>query len=249
MNQKDFFKVMGRIDDDLIMDAGMPVKKPGAFLRRRLIPAAACLIIILFVAALAIKNGNNSYLLISGNIRVKYIDKAPEFNISYSLAERLTEEELFHKYNTDIFKGTVKEIKNIVISFRGRKDYRAIAKIEISKSYRGNNKEGDTVSVLLPFSVNTGMKVEDTEVISQMKAGMEGIFMPLRYGETSVEEENGEKLYVKDLAEYGFMDGVRFAFLQTENGLVFDRDSYGPIADAVSLEEIEAYVNKMIEYN
>lgn len=269
MKHRELFQAIGHIDDDLIIDAGTgefidivtdsfldtgidaasdsgAAQRTRKFIRRKLIPAAAGFILIALVLTIVSRTSNHTDLILSGNISVRYIDKAPTFINSYSLAERLTEEELFHKYNTDVFLGTVKEIQNIEISFGGRKEYRAIAKIEISKVYRGDKKAGEVTAILLPCPINSGVIVEDTEVISKLKVGANGVFMPVKYDKESVEEVNGEKLYLKELAEYGLMDGVRFAFLETEHGLVFDDASYESVKAAASIQEIEDYVLKML---
>jgi hypothetical protein len=60
-------------------------------------------------------------------------------------------------------------------------------------------------------------------------------------------EENGARLYLQDLAEYGFPDGARYAFLDSGRGLIFNRYAYKSISSASSLEEIEKYIIKMIE--
>ncbi len=269
MKQIELFQTIGHIDDDLIIDAGSDkftdiitdsfldtgrdaasdsgaAKRTRRFIRRKLIPAAAGFILIALVLTIVSRISNHTDLILSGNISVRYIDKAPTFNNSYSLAERLTEEELFHKYNTDVFLGTVKEIKNIEISFGGSKEYRAIAKIKINKVYRGDKKAGEVTAILLPCPINTGVIVEDTEVISKIRVGENGIFMPVKYDKESVEVVNSEKLYLSELTEYGLMDGVRFAFLETEDGLIFDRTSYESVKAAASIQEIEDYVMKML---
>lgn len=89
--------------------------------------------------------------------------------------------------------------------------------------------------------------VEDTDTIAALETGMTGIFMPMIYDENSVLEENGATLFLKDIADYGFYDGVRFAFLETDHGLVFDRSTYQSIAQAQNLDEIEDYILKMLE--
>lgn len=182
----------------------------------------------------------------TGNVSAKYINKAPTINTKENLSW-LTEEELFHKNNTDIFMGKIQDIKNIKINFNGSTTYRAIAKIKISKVYRGNETVGETVSLLIPCSIGTNELVEDTEGISSMKVGMTGIFMPVKYDKTSCFEENGAKIYWKDISEYGLRDGMRYAFLNTQKGLIFERHAYESIASATSLEEVEQYVIKMIK--
>jgi len=216
---------------------------------RRLYPVfitVACALVLMLSTQLF--EGGSDFELpnSSGNISVKYTNKAPSIMYEADLID-LTEEELFHKYNTDIFMGQIEDINNIKINMNGSTDYRAIANIRIDKIYRGNGTVGDTISVLLPCPINTNIWVEDTEVVSSMRIGMTGIFMPLKYDETSYREENGAKINLMDIAEYGFLDGVRFAFLNSDNGLIFDEHSYEPIASVTTLEEIETYIMKMIE--
>ena len=91
-------------------------------------------------------------------------------------------------------------------------DYRAIAKIKVKNIYRGDLKPGETVSVLLPSPIDANIWVKDTEVISSMKIAMTGIFMPMKYDDTSYSEENGARLHLKDIAEYGLLDGMRYTF-------------------------------------
>lgn len=223
------------------------IKKP--FHRKRLLPAAACLVLI---AAISIplfngSGGDFDLVLSKGNVKVEYMDQVPAVGAAPSLAWRMTEDELFHQNDTAIFMGTIGEIRNVQISFNSSKEYRAIAQIKVDKTYRGDCKVGDTVSVLLPGPIDTNVWVEDTGVTSAMRAGMTGIFMPIRYDETSYQEENGAKLYLSDIAEYGFLDGERYAFLDTGKGLLFAHDAYQSISSAASLEEIEQYIGKMIQ--
>ena len=81
-----------------------------------------------------------------------------------------------------------------------------------------------------------------------MKTGVTGIFMPVIYDdENSIWEQNGARLDKRDIADYGFADDERFAFLETEDGLVFSFFSYGSIDDATTLDEVEDYIKAMLE--
>lgn len=80
-----------------------------------------------------------------------------------------------------------------------------------------------------------------------MREGMSGIFMPMIYDETSIRSENNASVCLLDLAEYGFADGERFAFLETENGLVFDKYSHKSISTATNINEIENYIIQKIK--
>lgn len=181
-----------------------------------------------------------------GHVSVKYVNKAPSVSSEASLIY-LTVEEIFHERNTDIFMGEIVDIKNIKISMNGFIHYRAIAEIRIDKVYRGNITAGEIVSVLMPCPINTNVWVEDSAVVSSMRVGMTGIFMPVKYDENSIWEENGAKICKMDITEYGFFDGMRFAFLDSDKGLIFEKSTYSEISSATSLEEIEKYIIKMIE--
>lgn len=262
MNAEMIFEAMGELDLRYVGEA-MRFKGRGA--RRvwlRLAACAACLAIVVagvFFARQRQVNENWRELLdsfrpafvevrtLSTGVEVRYIDTAPADSSSPCLIH-LTEEELFTYFDTAIFRGTVGEIRNIELSFNGDRAYRAIAEIEVDKVYRGPCEAGETVSVMLPCPINADVWVEDTGVISQMREGMSGIFMPIIYNEENSRwEQNGAVLIQKELVDYGFADGVRYAFLETEDGLVFSRGAYESIADARTMDEIEEYILNMIE--
>ena len=108
--------------------------------------------------------------------------------------------------------------------------------------YRGNCSPGTIASVVIPCPINSEVWVEDTGVVSAMRPGMSGIFMPMVYDTSSIYSENGATLYWQDLAPYGFSDGERFAFLKTDQGLVFARDAYPSLANATTLDAVEQFI-------
>lgn len=224
-------------------------KKFSSYLNKKtVIPAAALCTLVLFISLTFLNKGE--YIDLphsSGNISAEYIRKLPKngANSSGDLVW-LTEEELFTQYTSAAFKGTVEEIQNIKIDFNDSINYRAIAKIKVEKTYKGKPVEGEVISVLLPCPIDTNLWVEDTDVISNLRVGVTGIFMPMAYDDTMYWEENGAKLQLNDIAQYGLADGMRYAFLETDSGLIFERQAYESISSAKSLEEIEAYVLKMI---
>ncbi|HHX56287.1 MAG TPA: hypothetical protein GX705_08060 [Clostridiales bacterium] len=181
----------------------------------------------------------------TGNVSVSYVDKFPSVSKLSDLVW-LTEDEIINEEEADIFKGQIKNIKNIEMDFDGMTEYRSIAKIKVDKVYRGEVREGDTVSILLPCPINTDVWVEDTGVVSAMREGLTGIFMPIKYNEDSYIEMNKAKIHLKDLTEYGFFDGERYAFIEASDELIFARWAFESIKDANSLEEIEQYILKTI---
>ena len=52
-------------------------------------------------------------------------------------------------------------------------------------------------------------------------------------------------LYLKDISDYGFMDGMRYAFLQTEKGLIYSKWAFTSL-NALSLDDVKKYVLEKI---
>ena len=249
MNIKKFSDAMSEIDSKYIDEALNYKKIRKGSVGGKWGVMAACLVIALVIGIFSVNHQRNRITLSqnSTNVTAYYTNNPLIFtNRSESLIE-LTEEELFARLDTVIFQGTVLEIKNVVLNFNGDKDYRAIAEIKIEKVYRGSCSEGDTVSVMLPCPIAKGFWVTDTNTVSSMETGVTGIFMPMLYDENSVWEQNGARLNLQDLADYGFADGERYAFLETENGLIFSKDAYESIAYATTLDEVADYIETMLE--
>ncbi|TVX88084.1 hypothetical protein [Paenibacillus agilis] len=181
----------------------------------------------------------------SDGVSVQYVNDAPIVQTSGSLVP-LTEEEIFKKPNMSVFKGTVEKIQNIEMELgKGDAYYQAIATIKVDEVYQGNEKIGEPVQVLLPTPIDSNVWVEDTDVVSAMRVGMTGIFMPVKYEGTEKREENGETLVFKDISDYGLLDGERFAFLQTDTGLIFSKDTYTSLSHAQTLEDVKKFVSEV----
>lgn len=250
MKNEKLLNAIGQINDDYITDAKPREKKSSRAFWIKFGAIAACFAFTLGIgiSMLMQDNENIKLSLSSENIRVEYIEEVSTISTQTDL-EWLTEEEIFTKYETTIFSGTINEIRNIQIDYNGGfRDYRAIAKITIEDIYRGDLSSGDIVTVLLPCPVNMqGVWVEDTETVSAMREGMRGIFMPIQYDEESYRTENGATLFLQDIADYGFLDGWRYTFLQTDEGLVFAREAFSSIDTATTLGEVENYIIDMIK--
>ena len=240
---------MNYLDDEIIEDTEafrQKKKKRKGWIKGAI--SAACLAVVLGAGLFVADRQQNRIALSenSAHVTARYIEKAPPVASSGDLIY-LTEDELFTHWNTAIFKGTVEEIRNIELNFNGEKVYRAVASIQVEATYRGPCGPGDTVSVLLPCPIGGEIWVEDTEIVSAMQVGTTGIFMPVIYTGDSVWEQNGARLVQTDIADFGFADGQRHAFLEGEEGLLFDRDSYPSIAAATTLDEVEAFIQDKIK--
>lgn len=219
-------------------------KKRGGWLKR--IVLAVCLALVLLVIIL-VAAPQQEIPLSSRSVGVTVrLAKIPfYFGSGSGDLIYLSEKELMTKTNTAIFKGTVTAINNVVVNFKGTREYRAIAEIEVEKVYRGECVENETVTVLLPYPIAYCIGTGDTEVTMEIKVGITGIFMPMKYDAVSEWKENGATLILKDIADYGFADGERYAFLETGDGLIFDKTVYKGVGDATALDEIEDYIQKI----
>ena len=250
MNAKKFSDAMGEIDDRYIVEAVRYKRKAAKsrIIRRVVIVAGIAAVFLMVVLIINMQRNKIQLSDKSYNVTASYTSNPFMFFRHSGSLDWLTEEELFTKFDTAIFKGTIKEIRNIVVSFNGEKEYLAIAEIEVEKVYRGTCSEGDTVSVLIPCPVSAIMYATDSTTVSAMKVGMTGIFMPMVYDdETAMWIKNGASLDQRDLADYGFADGERYSFLEKGSGLVFNRGAYASIADAATLDEVEEYIENMLE--
>lgn len=244
MTNGKFYEIIGDINETYVADAKTARKtKKNLWIKGGAI--AACIALTMLTVPMINNQEKLSLSDASNGVTVKYMEDVPPFYSSGKLAV-LSEEELFAK-NTEIFKGTIAAIDNIVLDFNGIEQYRAIAKVTIEEVYRGEGEINKTVSVLLPGPVNEELKREDTETIFAMREGMTGIFMPVAYDETSVWTIKDSTLALKDIADYGLSDGRRYAFLESDNGILFDQSAYTSIHGVKTLDEIEAYVINMIE--
>ena len=230
MKKEDLYKEIGLLDGDIIEEADKIVKN-GILSTRwvKIVGVAASLVLILGIGFWSFLYMNTSN---SGIDKLNSVTK-------FSMSEYLSPEQIFHERDTVIFKGTVEKIKNIEIN--------ALVQIRVEKVYRGNLKVDDTISVLLPCCIDTDQWVEDTETVSAMREGMTGIFMPTMLDDKTIASKDGATLYDKELADYVFFDGERFAFLETSKGLVFDRWTYPALQGCTTLDQVEAYVLSMIK--
>ena len=219
----------------------------------------AAVLVVALTVGLFINNNSDGTIALkesTGKVKVSFVevedllDNIPGGNASGNLIY-LTEEEIVNNYNSSIFSGTVEDIKNISIDFGdGITEYRAIATVSIEKMIKGVEKVGDKVEILLPASIaldgSEKIAIEDTYIIAKIKVGMKGIFMPIIYTEEHYWEENDSKLFLKDIAKYGLMDGMRFAILESKSGEIFN-SAFSGINSNNTLEEVEEYIRVLIK--
>lgn len=246
MRGNELLEKMNLIDCQYIEEADNTPKRK---IHLRWIAVAACLCLIVGACALLFRPQEETPMdpvysdRTTVTINYNYEGEIPD---PKSVLQYFTEEEMFAMDNHLIFRGVVTNLQNISIDFNGRLEIRCIATIQISKVIRGDLQAGHKIQVVLPCGLD--FQREDTGIIRQIRVGMEGIFMPIRYDENSYMEMNGDVLMCQDLAPCGLGDGVRWVFLKKDQGgLIFARSAYPGAKDASTLEEIEEYIAKMLQ--
>lgn len=258
MKNKKLLNIIGDIDDKYIIEAEpreekehtkIISKKPIFYFKFAAILASLALIVTISIPFLNSDNGKLP-LELSKGVNVRYVESPPAVS-SIGDIEWLMETELFGEKYADLkivaFEGIVDDIRNLEFDYDGSKDYRAIAYINVTDVIRGDLEEGKTVKILLPGPVDTNIQVSETSISSQMVVGKKGIFMPITYNENSIREENGKELVLLDLAEYGLADGERWVFLESDKGLIFNKEAYPSLTNAGNLEEIKEILRSKLK--
>lgn len=208
----------------------------------------AVVLLALFGGTVLLQNQNRIPLENShGSVKVRYVKKAPQVRAQYDLVY-FTEEELITREGLEIVQGTITELRNIEVTIEGHKNYYALASVEVEKVLKGQCKVGDTIVIKLPCPIGSDVWIEDTEVASAMRVGMKGIFMPIAYDEeNSYYQEGNTTLYWKDFVDFGLLDGERYAFLETEEGLLYADFAYPSLEGATTILEVEELILKTLE--
>lgn len=251
MRGNEFLDKMELIDPAYVEAADVqPKRKKSEWRRWGAVAACLCLVAAMTYLGRGEKGPHPGEIVLSNQTtaKVSYGYEAGMVNSIKTDLVYLTEEEMFGRENMYIFRGRVSGLTNVTIDFNGVKEIRCIATVEIERVYQGNLVAGEQIKMLLPCGIDTEMLwVEDTDVIANLECGMEGIFMPWVYDETSYTKMNGAVLMKQDLAACGLADGVRWAFLDTDQGLLFERSAYPGAKNATNLDDIEDYVMKMLK--
>ena len=138
-----------------------------------------------------------------------------------------------------IVRGTVKNIQNIRLTADGVDVTKALVTITPTAVIKGSSS-GD-VTLLVSCPIDGTFQIEDTETACAIRMGMEGIFMLQAYGDAELWELENAALRWKDIADYHFGDGRRYAFLNTDNGLLYADWAY-PSLQAGTLDDVQAYL-------
>lgn len=245
MKAEKLFEIIGDLSEETVADAG-----PGRIRRLRpFLTAAACLALVITVFGMVrtsdpVAEAFSLRQEKSVGIKVK-TDRHPPLSQNEACLAWFSEEELFESWDTAIFRGTVEEIENIAIFFRGEEVHRALIRIVVESVFRGSVKPGDTVCVLSDCPLSANLSGE--ELISRIAIGTRGVFMPNTYSDTDTWSQNGATLYLRELADYGFPDCMRWFFLETEDGILYDRESFPSLDAGSSPDALDSYIRKMVK--
>lgn len=159
----------------------------------------------------------------------------------------LDPEEIFAR-DTAVFRGTVRDLRFYMVQAGPDTLYYTVADVEVDACIRGDLEPGEMASVVYPGAKGY-MSTSISGPLCGMDVGDEGIFMPVRTSRETGWERGDCFLCYADLGEFVLSEGMRFVFLNTGEGLEFERYVYEEIAGAETLDEVEAYVRRMAEGN
>lgn len=146
--------------------------------------------------------------------------------------------------DTAVFRGTVRNVRYAEITAGSYQAFYTIVTVEVTDCVRGGLGTGDIYNILY-----TGVPTYSTSIsgdLNKLEIGSDAVFMPYWSGpEAGWMTEDGFFAYI-DLAELYFDEGIRFLFLDTGDGLSFDRTAYADIAEAETLDEVMDYLREHV---
>ncbi len=245
MKKEELFRAIGAVEEEQVMDAlAAPKRRRGP----RYLAAAACLV-LLAAAGLALprvlRGGGSTPVdtQYSVNVALSELSKPPEGSGSSQSADLvwLEPEEIF-ALDTVIFRGTVEEMR--CYEAHGAYDHVfTVAAIAVSEVYRGEVEDTCTLYLnVVPGYVTNSL----AGPLDDLRVGSEAIFMAYpATSETGVRTDKGFFCYA-DAADFYCGEGIRLVFLDSGEGLEFEREVYQEIAGAASLDEVGDYIRRMI---
>lgn len=195
-------------------------------------------------------NGNNNTIELKksdGGIEVSYVDGNYKNESKSNLAE-IKQDKIWNDDKYCIVEGTVEKANNIEIRIDDKKMYNAIIEIKVESDIKGKIKEGSTISVLSGCAtIKEEIYQEDSYINSQIEEGDRGIFIIHKYGIDDTLELNQKILYLSELADYGFEDAERFAFIEKNGNTLFSSNFYKDLKDNAKLDEVKSYIEDKIK--
>lgn len=215
-----------------------------------------CIFVIVIIAVIIgamiyfYSNGNNNTIELKksdGGIEVSYVDGNYKNESKSNLAE-IKQDKIWNDDKYCIVEGIVEKANNIEIRIDDKKMYNAIIEIKVESDIKGKIKEGSTISVLSGCAtMKEEIYQEDSYINSQIEEGDRGIFIIHKYGIDDTLELNQKILYLSELADYGFEDAERFAFIEKNGNTLFSSNFYKDLKDNAKLDEVKSYIEDKIK--
>ena len=215
-----------------------------------------CIFVIVIIAVIIgamiyfYSNGNNNTIELKksdGGIEVSYVDGNYKNESKSNLAE-IKQDKIWNDDKYCIVDVTVEKANNIEIRIDDKKMYNAIIEIKVESDIKGKIKEGSTISVLSGCATRKEeIYQEDSYINSQIEEGDRGIFIIHKYGIDDTLELNQKILYLSELADYGFEDAERFAFIEKNGNILFSSNFYKDLKDNAKLDEVKSYIEDKIK--
>lgn len=155
----------------------------------------------------------------------------------------LSPEEIFAR-DTAIFRGIVRNLRYYVVNAGGFEMQYTVAAVEVTDPIRGDLTAGESRTVLYMGGPN--MTTSLSGPLGRVAAGSEAIFMPSAATPETGRRDGDSYFCYADLGEFYLSEGMRFVFLDTGDGLDFERGVYEDIGSAETLDEVTDYIRRML---
>ena len=155
----------------------------------------------------------------------------------------LSPEEIFAQ-DTVIFRGTVRDLRYYVVEREGFEMQYTVADVEVTGPIRGDLTAGETRTVL--YMGGPDMSTSVSGPLDAWGTGSDAIFMPIAATPETGRRDGDSWFCYADLGEFYLSEGLRYVFLDTGDGLRFERGLYEEISEAETLDDIADYIRGMI---
>ncbi len=155
----------------------------------------------------------------------------------------LSPEEIFAQ-DTVIFRGTVRDLRYYVVEREGFEMQYTVADVEVTGPIRGDLTAGETRTVL--YMGGPDMSTSVSGPLDALGTGSDAIFMPIAATPETGRRDGDSWFCYADLGEFYLSEGLRYVFLDTGDGLRFERGLYEEISEAETLDDIADYIRGMI---
>ena len=272
MTSKDLFRAVGEVREDQIADA----ETTRTAHWQRYLAAAACFAVVLAAALILPGRLGNRESADQGIEDVdgseystaetapESADAKPEYSVGAEIGELddryaaikppwsgdssaclawLEPEEIF-AMDTVIFRGTVRNLRYFRVELGGEQTDYTVASVEVTDCVRGGLETGAVYNILLTCA--PGRSISTAGDLEKLEEGSDAVFMPYRATADTGWRSGEDYFCYADLAELYFDEGIRFLFLDTGEGLAFERNVYTDIADAETLDEVVDYLRAVV---